>query len=114
MFGFGATSETKTLNCTLYDGTNTLSPAAGGFTTTATSQSGRCSFEFYRNSATTATANGSASIGQGASSGSLNRYAGNAGTPGAFDWLQALTITVTANSTTSGNIALNNVVVILS
>lgn len=114
VYGFGAAAETKTVNCTLYDGTNTLSPASTGFTTTATSQSGRCSFEFYRNSASTATANGFTAIGQGIGTGSLNRYAGNAGTPGTFDWTQALTITITANSTTGGNIALNNVIVTLS
>jgi hypothetical protein len=113
-FSFASTAETKTYNVTLYDGTNTISPASTGFTASSgvVSQTGKASFNFYRNSSTTASGDGMCSISQGLGTGSLDRTSTiGIATPATFDWSQALTITVTGNSTTANNTTLNNVLV---
>jgi len=112
---FGAAAETKTFNCTITDGTNTLSPASTGFTTTATNQNSVVVFRFYRNTASTASGDGSIGIGQGLGTGSLMRVSATSlVTPATFDWTQSVSISVTGNSTTSNNITLNNVIVTLN
>lgn len=97
---FSSTAGTKTITAQLTDGTNNIALLSTGFTTTATSQTGKLFIQAHRRTVSTVTYTCWMIIGQGLTTSALTRF--NAITTGVtYDWTATSTLSTTVAATTA-------------